>query len=171
VLQSNHKIFILHKLLAEKGMMTSVSQELHYMDCSQHSRSLFLMVSNGLEDRRHLEYVGAILLSEYELIFNLIVNVNKFNVRNTDPNKSNKICAEVYIVCLNVLVGAECFRRTATLICKSELFLTTHLLNVVSQGHGPPDHLTSHYRSSWWTAYMLMLTMLTDSIQTQYSEK
>lgn len=122
MLQSSHKILILHKLLAEKGMMTSLSQELQYMDCSQHGRPLVLMLSNGLEDRRHLDNVSVILLSEYTLIFNLLVNLNQFNVRYTDSNESNKFCAEVYIVRPKCAVGDECFRRTATLIYKSKLF-------------------------------------------------
>lgn len=122
MLQSSHKIFILHKLLAEKGMMTSLSQELQYMDCCQHNRPLFLMVSSGLEDRRHLDYVSVIPLSEYTLICNLLVNVINFDVCNTDSNESNQVCAEVYIIFQNVLVGGEYFRRTTTLIYKSKLF-------------------------------------------------
>jgi len=63
--------------------MTSLSQELQYMDCCQHGRPLFLMISNGLEDGRHLDNVGVILLFEYTLMFNLPLNFTKFNVRDT----------------------------------------------------------------------------------------
>jgi hypothetical protein len=75
--------------------MTSLSEEVQYMDCSQHSRPLFLMLSNSLEDRRYLDNVGVILVTEYRLVFNLLVNVSMFGVRNTDSNECYKICAEV----------------------------------------------------------------------------
>jgi hypothetical protein len=88
-------MFILHKLLVEKGMMTALSEEVQYMDCSQHLRPLFLMVSNGLEDRRYLDNVSVIFVTEYRLIFNLLVNVSNFGVRITDSNESYKICVEV----------------------------------------------------------------------------
>jgi hypothetical protein len=95
VLLSSHKIFSLHKLLAGKGMMTSLSQAAQYMDCCQHSRQLFLMISSDLEDRRYLDNVGAFILSEYTLIFNLLVNISKFNISNIYSNERNKFCAGV----------------------------------------------------------------------------
>jgi hypothetical protein len=75
--------------------MTSLSEEVQYMDCSQHSRPLFLMVSNGLEDQRYVDNVSVILVTEYRLIFDLLVNASNFGVRNTDSNEGYKICAEV----------------------------------------------------------------------------
>jgi hypothetical protein len=113
VLQSSHKVFSLHKLLAEKGIMTSsLSQNVQYMDFCQNSRPLFLMVSNDLEDRRYFDNVGVILLYKYTLIFNLLFIDIKFNVLKTDSNERSKL---VEIKCVygrrNTTVFSNCWRN------------------------------------------------------------
>jgi len=90
-------------------MMTSLSQEMQYVDCCQHGRTLVLMISNGLEDRRHLDNVGVILLSEYTSIFSLPLNVTKCNIRNTHSDERNTICTEVYIICPKCACGCRMY--------------------------------------------------------------
>jgi hypothetical protein len=74
VLQSSHKIFSLEKLLAEKGIMTSLSTEVQYMDCCQYNRPLVVVISSGVEDREYFDIVGLILYLN-TLIYNSFDNV------------------------------------------------------------------------------------------------
>jgi hypothetical protein len=95
--------------------MTSLSKEVQYMDCSQHNRPLFLMISNGLEDRQYLDNVGLVPVSNYTVIFNLLVNTTKFSGIKRRGVKSALKCK---IFAQIILVGTERLPCPATIIYK-----------------------------------------------------
>jgi hypothetical protein len=79
VLQPSYNIFGLEKLLAEKRIMTSLSNEAQYMNCCQHNRPLYVMMSYGLEERHTLYKVGLFYLSHYSVImFSDVINKKCF---------------------------------------------------------------------------------------------
>ncbi|KDR16868.1 hypothetical protein L798_08610 [Zootermopsis nevadensis] len=70
LLQPSYNIFGLEKLLAENGIMTSLSNKAQYVNCCQHKRPLYVIMSSGLEERQILyDFTSNSCMSAIWLLF------------------------------------------------------------------------------------------------------